>query len=259
MSRWLINTFPTWLLALLLIGGFVAVAFAGLSLVRRLLPSVIAGDHNEFTGMMSGIVAAVYGVFLAFAIVALYEQFHDASETVQVESAALEKVVRSSSGLDPAVRDDLRDAIREYRDAVTGGEWKAMEQGSDSESAWASLPPVYRALRRQEPEGDRETAFYDEALSAANDIGDGRRDRLHGAGESLPRPLVVLLWGGAVLTLGFTILFGVRDPRLHATLVASYAVLLGFSMLVVVVLDHPYSGDVSVSSAPFFEGALGDL
>lgn len=259
MSRWLLNTVPTWLLALVLIGGFVVVALAGLALVRRLAPSVTAGDHNEFTGMMSGIVAAVYGVFLAFAIVALYEQFHEASATVQVESAALEKVIRSSGGLDPAMRADLRDAVREYRDAVTADEWKAMEEGLDSESAWVRLPPVYRALRRQEPEGARETAFYAEALSAANDIGDGRRDRLHAAGESLPGPLVVLLWGGAVLTLAFTILFGVRNPRLHTALVASYAVLLGFSMLLAVVLDHPYSGDVSVSSAPFYDGALGDL
>jgi len=259
VSRWLLNTFPTWVLALVLIGGFVVVALAGLALVRRRLPSVIAGDHNEFTGMMSGIVAAVYGVFLAFAIVALYEQFHEASETVQVESAALEKVVRSSGGLDPAVRADLRDAVREYRDAVIGGEWIAMEGGRDSDEAWARVPPLYRALRRHEPEGDRETAFYEEALSAANDIGDGRRDRLHTAGESLPAPLVVLLWGGALLTLGFTILFGVRNPRLHTALVVSYAALLGFSMLLVVVLDHPYSGDVSVSSAPFFDGALRGL
>lgn len=62
-----------------------------------------------------------------------------------------------------------------------------------------------------------------------------------------------------MLTLAFTIVFGVRNRRVHTVMVASYAALLGFSMLLVVVLDHPYSGDVRVSSAPFFDGALGDL
>jgi hypothetical protein len=30
-------------------------------------------------------------------------------------------------------------------------------------------------------------------------------------------------------------------------------------MLLAVALDHPYSGDVSVSTHPFYDGALGDL
>ena len=259
MTRWLLNTFPTWALALILIGGFVVVALLGLAVVRRLFPGVRSGEHNEFAGMMSGVIAAVYGVFLAFAIVALYEQFHEASETIQVESAALEKVARSSDGLAPRTAQQLVDAVRDYRNTVTGEEWLAMEDGEDSEAAWDRLDPLYVALRRHEPVGEREGAFYGEALGAVNSIGDARRARLHSAGESLPAPLVVLVWGGAILTLGFTIFFGVRSARVHTAMVASYAALLGFSMLLAVALDHPYSGDVSVSNEPFYEGALEDL
>jgi hypothetical protein len=257
VTRWLLNTFPTWALALVLIASFVLFGVVALTLVRRLLP--LRGDHNDLTALVSGVVAAVYGVFLAFAIVALYEQFHEASEDVHAEAAALEVIVRAGDGLSGRSAPALREAVDAYRDTVVGEEWDAMRDGRDSEAAWDRLDPMYRVVRDHRTRGDTDAAFHGEALAGLGTLADARRARLHAAGQSLPGALMVLVFGGAFLTLGFTVAFRAASVSAHTWMVMSLAVLLGFSLLVAVVLDHPYSGEVTVPRDPFFEGVLEDL
>ena len=208
---------------------------------------------------MAGVVAAVYGVFLAFAIVALYDELHEANEEVRSEAAALAQIVRNGEGLGPAPGSRVRDAVRAYRDTVVGAEWRAMEDGEHSEDAWRGVDRIYASLRAYEPQGERESAFYGEAVAAVNELVDVRRARLHAAESSLPGTLMLLLIGGAFLTLGFALVYAVPHRAMHTGIAVSLAVLLGFCVLAAVVLDHPFSGDVSVSTDPYHEGALAGL
>lgn len=259
MIRWLLNTFPTWAIAFIVVGVLVLLTLAGLRMVRRVLPEGRPGDVNDYAGVMASVIAAFYGVVLAFAIVALYEEFHEAEQDVRTESVILARIVRDSAALPPAAAERVRTAVRDYRNAVVGPEWVAMEKGEHSDTAWRKLDGIYAAVARYEPRGERESAFYGEAVAAVNELVEARRARLHAAEASLPGILMVLLIGGAILTLGFTLVFGVSNRRLHTVMAVSLAVLLGFSLLVAFVLDHPFSGDVSVSGEPYHEGALEGL
>ena len=259
MTRWLLNTFPTWALALLVVGGFMLLALAGLAIVRRGFPAIREGEANDFAGMMSGVIAAVYGVFLAFAIVALYEEFHEAEAGVRGEGAALARLVVNAEGLPTEQADGMRRAVRAYRDTVVGPEWKAMEDGESADRAWKDMERMYAVLKDYEPRTNKHQSFYDASVDSVNELVDARRERLHAAESALPSSLMVLLVGGGILTLGFTLVFGVPAPRMHTAMVLSLAVLLGFSLLVALVLDHPFSGDVAVSTAPYHADALRDL
>ena len=44
----------------------------------RWLPSLRAGESNDVAGVILGVLAAVYGIVLAFVIVALYEEYRQA-------------------------------------------------------------------------------------------------------------------------------------------------------------------------------------
>lgn len=256
MTRWLLNTFPTWTLAVIVVGLFVAIAAAGVWVARRAFPAVRAGEANDFAGMMSGVLAAVYGVFLAFAIVALYEEFHEAEESVRGEASALSRLVVNANGLPPAEGQAMRRAVAAYRDTVVTVEWEAMEEGRSSEQAWAQMQGLYAVLQGFEPRTGRDAAFYEAAVGSVNDLVDARRARLHAAEAALPSTVMLLLFGGGVLTLAFTLAFGVPAPRMHTALTLSLAVLLGFSLLVALLLDHPFSGDVAVTAEPFHTDAL---
>jgi hypothetical protein len=259
MTRWLLNTFPTWALAAIVVGGFVALTLAGLWAVRRVAPGVLGGQANDLAGVMAGVIAAVYGVFLAFAIVVLYEEFHESTEDVQTEAVALARLVRNAEALTPEVSSRMRAAVRGYRDTVVTEEWAAMRHGDDSEHAWRRVAAIYAVLREHEPRGAAATAFYEESVASVNDLVETRRARLHGATAALPGTFMVLLVGGAVLTLGFTLVVGVPNRRMHTLMGVSLAILLGFCLLVTIVLDHPFSGEVRVSPEPYEQGALADV
>lgn len=257
MTRWLLNTFPTWAIGVIVIGTLVALTLAGLAVARRALPEARAGEVNDFAGVMAGMIAAVYGVFLAFGVVVLYEEFHEAEQDIRTEASVLARIARASDALPDG--DRVRVAVREYRDAVVGPEWKSMEEGNDSALAWRKLDSIYTAVAAVKPRNDNESAFYDVSVGAVDELVDARRTRLHAAEASLPGTLMVLLIGGAVLTLAVTLVFGVSSRRMHTAMGIALAVLLGFSLLVAIVLDHPFSGDVSVSKEPYVKGALAGL
>ena len=71
---------------LLLVGVIVAVAVAGVYVVRRRLGYQTLEPNNEFAGFMYSMIGLVYGVFLAFTIIAVWEQFSAAEEVVTSEA-----------------------------------------------------------------------------------------------------------------------------------------------------------------------------
>lgn len=256
MTRWLLNTFPTWALFILVVGGLMLIAAAGLVLVRRRWPHLSEGTHNDVAGVTIGLLVGVYGIVLAFVIVAIYEDFQAAKETVHEESTELAQLYRDSRAFPAPVREALDRAIGDYTHAVLGEEWELMADGKESARAWADIDDLYLTLQAYAPEGVVAETFYGEAVGKLNDLVGARRARLGHAQESLPATFQVLLVGGALLIIGFLYFFGMSSFRAQLLMILGVAGLIGFNLLLVIVLDHPFSGDITVPNEGFRQGAL---
>ena len=256
MSRWLLNTFATWELGVLIIGAFVALAVAGLLLFRRFAPHLQEGESNDVAGVILGVLAAIYGIVLAFVIVSLYDDYRQANADIRTEATALATVYRDSRGFPAPVRNAVERDIGLYIETATGPEWKSLAHGRESALAWKRLDRLYSVFEHYEPKTQSEQVYYSEIVGRLNDLIGDRRERLNDAEQGIPPTFEILLVGGAVLVLGFTFLFGVRSSRLHAAMTVAVAVLLGFNLLVALVLEYPYSGEVTVSRAPYGTGNL---
>jgi len=96
-----------------------------------------------------------------------------------------------------------------------------------------------------------EETFLSDALVRLNDVAEDRAERITTAEEGP----VSILWAaiilGGILTVGFALLFGVANERLHYLMVGGFAAVLALQILVILVLSHPFSGDVRVTPAPF--------
>jgi hypothetical protein len=256
VTRWLLNTLPTWGLLLLVPGVLIALAAGGQLVVRRRWPHVAGGEHNDVAGVMLGVLGGVYGIVLAFVIVALYEDFQAAKETVHEEATHLAQLQRNSGAFPPAVQVRIAAEIGGYAEAVVGEEWRLMEDGRESARAWARVDELYKVLQGYEPRTESESAFYGEAVAKLDEVVGSRRARLAHAQESLPGTFQIMIVGGALLLLGFLYFFGMQSTRAQLVMVVGVAGLIGFNLVLAVVLDHPFSGDMTVSHAPFREGAL---
>jgi hypothetical protein len=257
MLFWLLNTFSTPVLALIVVGGLMAIAGAGLAYVRRRWPHFITGEHNDVAGILLGVVGATYGIMLAFVVVAVYQAFTDAEENVRTEASEVVQIYLDTRGLD--IAGAVSAQVTTYVRDVVLDEWPSMANGRSSPRAEADIHAMFGLLQGYEPRTQAQVAFYTAAIADLNGVIAARRARLFDAQEELPAVLEFLLFGGAVLVVAFTWLFGMRRFRAQLVMVLGVAALIGFSLLVTLVIDHPFSGDVTVSSGPFTQGILGTL
>ncbi|MEV6209335.1 hypothetical protein [Kitasatospora sp. NPDC051914] len=257
MEVWLLNNLSTFTLAVVVVGGIVVVAVLGSALTRRRYPQTASGDHNEMVGVVLSMFGAIYGVILAFVIVTLWTQLENAENVVAAEATAAAQIVRDAQAFPPAQRDAVDRAVDGYVHAVVEQQWPLMRDGQgDYNRTAVKLEAVYRSLQGYQPSSHSEQTFYDEAVDSLGDVAGQRRARITQSSQQLPVLLQVLVYGGAVVILPLTFLYGIRSRRIQLLFVGSVAALIGFSLLLVLVLDRPFAGELSVSPAPFKEGAL---
>ncbi|MFE1442008.1 DUF4239 domain-containing protein [Streptomyces sp. NPDC058739] len=257
MSLWLLNQFSTFTLAVITVGGTVVLAVAGSVLLRRKYPSLAEGEHNDMVGVTLGMFGAIYGIILAFVIVTLWTQLDSTQTIVATEATDIALITRDAAAFPPPVRARVDSALSGYVHAVVEDQWPRMRAGRPAYGATADkLEAAFDALQSYEPRTTREQVFYEEAVARLNDVAGQRRARLTMAEQELPPLLQILAFGGALVLIPLTFLYGMRRLRIQLLFVASVAAIIGFSLLLVFVLDRPFAGDLSVSPTPYRQGAL---
>src|SRR6476469_9722086 len=111
MLRGIVNEVPTWLLLVAVVAAILGAVLLLVWLIRRLVPAIAEGFDAEVSSQMIGVVAALFGLLLAFIIVIAYENYSDAGSNVTVEADALAAIVRDSGAFQPTERDRVRASI----------------------------------------------------------------------------------------------------------------------------------------------------
>ena len=121
-----------------------------------------------------------------------------------------------------------------------------MARSRSSQTVTRAMDAAYAVLLTFTPNDGRGTALLDEALRQLDQLTEARRTRLVLASGAVPGVLWFVLFGGAVLTTGFTLFFGTENLRVQAAMTGILAFLIFSGLLVIIVIDHPYAGPVSV-------------
>ncbi|WP_405656058.1 DUF4239 domain-containing protein [Streptomyces sp. RK9] len=257
MGIWLLNNFGTLALACLLGGGAVCVGVAGTLLLRRLLPRAADGRYNDMVGVVLSMYAAIYGIILAFVVVAEWEGLNEAETNVAAEASQTAEVLRDASAFPPDQERLVTQAVGAYVHAIVEKQWPLMREGRpDPGITNPQVVRLYEVFQEYEPRTESEKVYYEQAVSTLGEVAAARRTRLADSEQSLPMLLNVLVYGGALVMLPLTFLYGIRSLRAQLMFVVSVAGLIGVSLLLCLSLDHPFSGNLAVSPAPFKEGVL---
>ncbi|MFF9011585.1 hypothetical protein ACF09C_01225 [Streptomyces sp. NPDC014870] len=257
MTLWMLNHLSTLTLGVMIVGGTVLVSLVGSVLLRRMHPRLAEGEHNDMVGVVLGMFGAIYGIILAFVIVTLWTQMENTQNVVAAEATGVALVVRDARAFPPEAKARVDAAASGYVHGVVEVQWPLMREGAaDYSVTGGKLDGLYDALQAYEPVTESEKAFYAQAAATLDDVAGQRRARITMAGQQLPLLLQLLAVGGALVIIPLTFLYGMRSRRMQLLFVGAVAALIGFSLLLVVVLDRPFAGDLSVSPAPYKEGAL---
>jgi hypothetical protein len=236
---------------LFLISLFVLVSVAGLVLVQHFVPIELRKQHNDVAGFIYAVLGVAYAVLLGLVVVASWEQFQTARNTANREADELAELFWLGNRLPPAEGHRLQELARSYARVVVDEEWPIMARGESSPRAWALMDEIRLAVQNMNPDTDAEQVLYDQGLERVHDLGDARRDRLVEAQEGIPGILWTVLLTGAIVTVGFTYLFGMDSNTTHTLMVAALALMIGLILFTLGSLEYPFSGVVRLGPEAF--------
>jgi Protein of unknown function (DUF4239) len=241
---------PLWLLALVLVGLTSLIAMIGPIIVRKRLSLEQLRTNNEVAGFKFAAIAVIYAVLLGFAVIVVWEKFSEAENDVALEAGAASTIYRLADGIPGESGSAIRAGITAYLQAAIAADWPAMKNGKGSTVATAALNDAYAALLRYEPDEKRGTAIFAEVLHQLDLVTQARRARIVVAAGIVPGIVWLVLFGGALITIGFTFFFGTANLRAQTMMTGVLSVLIFSALLVIIAIDHPFAGTVKVDTEP---------
>ena len=241
---------PSWLLFLLIVGGSVGLVWLATVLLRRVTTAPKDDHHNEVVGFVFASVGVLYAVLLAFTVIIVWEQYNGAESAVAQEGTALITVARTVSSFPEPERGQVYDQLRAYAQFVIHEEWRTIDERTleqeESTGAEASINRIWSIYRSLPPgQVDAYTTQSLDNLSAQRAL------RLQSNAAALPIALWFGLVLGALVTISFCLILHMENVQLHAFVTALLTCLIATSMWMIVMINHPFSGDLHVSTAAF--------
>jgi hypothetical protein len=249
MPRWfrtLLHLFP-------IVGLVSLVSIVGLLVFRRYAPVAELKGASEAIGNYLQTVGGIYAVLLAFVVYVVWGQFNEVRGYLDREATALVDLHRTASALPSISRSQIQDGLQAYVDAVLREEWPAMACDDEAtiDRIGALLDRVWLAIHGCKPSNDCQHTVYGEVLSRFSQLIDLRTSRLSAARARIPLAMTILLYNGALLTVGSVYLLAFDQFWLHAVVTAALAGAIAHILFLIRDLDDAFAGDWQVARTPF--------
>jgi hypothetical protein len=243
---------PTWLVVLLCITLAVGVSVIGLVLVRRLVSASLMKLHNDVAGFIFATLGVIYAVVLAFVVLVVWEELNNAQENTSNETAVALTINRTIDVVPDAEQArDLKRAFRKYVELVVTCEFPAQRRFEDCTESRKALVSFWHAVAGLDPNSMEEQNIQAALLAQLGEMQKLRRLRQEAVTDHVPTPI----WGGiiigAFLTIGFTFLFGAENRWAQTLMTACLGAMIGLVISIILIMDHPFMGDVAVQPDGF--------
>jgi hypothetical protein len=231
----------------------VAFSLGGLALFRKhMLPKLRFGHSDaHFSGAMVASIMMFYGLALALTAVHVWETYEDVEKVVTREAACLAMLWRDVSGYPEPTRSLLQAGLKDYTDYTIHEAWDMQHKGVVPVRGIKRLDRFQAVLMQYQPKSETEKLLAADALQSYHEMIEVRRARLDAVEVALPSVMWLVVLMGAAISLVSAFYFPVEDFRVHGAQVALLAVLIGVVIFMIVALDRPFRGDLSLKPGPF--------
>ena len=239
---------------LVLVGvGAIAATALGIIIVRQLIHHHVAEGHNDVLVPIFLTTGTIYAVFLAFIVVAVWEDYGIAHSNIADEASALATLYRESTGMDKAAGTELRTLIRDYTEAVVTEEWKIQaETGGASEKARSAGLHMYRLFASLEPSVRQNDLAVDEAaLTLIDQIQADRNRRTLQAGEAVSPVIWIAVIGCGIIVVTMTFFLYMDRAWPQIVVASSMSGMIAMLLCITFLLSHPFLGPMALQPEPF--------
>jgi hypothetical protein len=241
---------PLWVLSTLCVGVLVIVNVCGV-LVARKRDWVLGVEETAAAFAIHAFIGVVYAVALGLIVVSVQDGYDKVSSAVVREASAASDLFRTMQGVEDPERTHMQGLVERYVDRVITDEWPAEEYNKRSLLTTVTVDSIARDVFLYEPRSTHAQLLYEQVLDEVQELLNARRERLYLGAESVGPVIWLVIIIGAVITLGFTWFFYIPSRRAHIMTSGVAAALVGMMMFLILGLDHPAWGSLSVDPGAF--------
>jgi hypothetical protein len=251
MFNWIYD-FPPWFGTILLGLLFAAFNTMGVHYIRPAIRPLVSelSDENTIISNAMSVYSIMFGLLLGMLAVITYQNLTDAQSVVDNEANAVATLYQNVASYPEAERAVMLGALKGYTVTVIEKDWPEQQAGRVPDSSVKSLDEFRKALFAFTPKTEGEIILQAETVRQFNNLASLHRARLNKILSSMPAVLWQVLVSGVFICIMMMWLF---DASAQAMLllsgISSFA--LGAVIGLIVLLDNPFLGDLSVSPASY--------
>ena len=233
------------LIAVGILVACVAVMVALMLFARRHAPpGSRVGDSDRSSGSF-GFLGAGFVILLGFVIFLSFGTYDNARTQAEAEATAVLDQFAAAEVMPPALRARAQAQLVCYGRSVVHLEWPALAAGQSSPVTDAWVVALEQSAKALPGANGAEDAALADWYDAEHSREMGRRARLLVAQGEIPLLLWSLIIIGAVLVVGYVLLYADPDEEVtvQVAMIAGVTALVVASLLAVVVLASPFQNE----------------
>jgi len=220
--------------------------------IRRLRWRLDA-DDNATAAALHAFIGVLYAVALGLLVVSAQDDNSNVETAVSAEANAIGNLYRVTAGLEPASRVRLGGEIARYVQMVIADEWPATQHAETSATTWRAMDRLANDVYTFVPATPREERVYPQLVGEMEEVLDARRERLYLGQQGVGAVTWTIIVIGGMITIGFAAFFRMTSVRAHLLLTSLAAAMFGLMLFLLLAMDHPLWGRVSIQPDPFVE------
>ena len=239
---YLFSILPAWLILLMVIAFSFLVTYLAFKILRKIFTVEELEKFKEVTGIYVSMIGILYGVFLAFIVIAIWENYDHVKENIDREADALGNMYRDAKGLPSGTKYSIDSCVKQYITFVTQNEWAMMAHKKESKEAMEARSKLQDLIIKIKPKTLGEQVIYTQMIANLNELTVARRIRVNTSNAGLPEILWVILIGGGLLLIFYIACFYVENQFFHMWLAFGVSGLIAILLFVALELNYPFVG-----------------
>lgn len=238
---------PPFLLFILIISFGAIIAGLGTFLFRKYVNVKILRSHNEVTGFLFLAIASFYAFLLSFIVFMVWGQLNETRGNVSKEGSNAMGLYRGIKFYPDTVESkQLMIVYLDFIYNVIDEEFPNMQQMKPSRKTPESFDRVFYKMEHLNPKNQFQIQLVAEMFNHLNELATYRGLRETSFEKEIPLPLWWPMILGAIITIICSMLLDIEHARLHVSLNALLGIFIGMIFFIILLLDHPYSGSLSI-------------
>ncbi len=244
-----ILSLPSFLMISIAIISGTVFSITALYIIRKKLHWESFKENHEVGGFLFNALGLIYAVLIAFVVYATWEDYNAAREYCDNEADVIQNLYLDTEGLPEENQTVLRNKIIEYLEAVIKEDWPLLGKGDDNPHSRHILIDIWKSYSSIDSlVTSKEQIFFSESLDKLNSVTEYRRQRILSSQNHIPVIVWTVIIIGALTSIGFSLFFGTRSFVIQATMTSLFTMTNIIVILMILALDHPFTGDIKVSS-----------